>query len=212
MAGMGYCGLVSRAVCLGLGVFEADGSWVGLDRAYSGLASRASRESGKGRSSLDVVLVNVRSDGREVEIPMRWKHAVLGRREDCQVRIPLANVSRQHCEIVVEADGLLVRDLGSSNGTFVNGDRIQEHTITAGDMLTVGSVVFVFRIDGDPATIDTSAVQTNGSRPSTVDPTPSAVASREDELQPFTTSSDDSSVDFDFDDLTFDDDEDQPEL
>ncbi len=143
---------------------------------------------------------------------MRWKHAVLGRREDCQVRIPLANVSRQHCEIVVESGDLLVRDLGSSNGTFINGDRIQEHKIKAGDLLTVGSVVFVFRIDGDPATIDTSAVQTNGSRPSTVDPTPSAVASREDELQPFTTSSDDSSVDFDFDDLTFDDDEDQPEL
>lgn len=160
-----------------------------------------------------MVLVNVRSDGREVEIPLRWKHAVLGRREDCQVRIPLANVSRQHCEIVVEPDALVVRDLGSSNGTFVNGDRIQEHKVTPGDTLTVGSVVFVFRIDGDPATIDTSAAQTNGSRPSTVDPTPSAVASREDELEPFTTSSDDSSVDFDFDDLALDDDDDdQPEL
>lgn len=162
---------------------------------------------------MDVVLVNVRSDGREVEVPVRWKHAVIGRREDCQVRIPLANVSRQHCEIVLEPNGLMVRDLGSSNGTFVNGERVEQHEVKPGDMLTVGSVVFVFRIDGQPETIDTASITNNGSRSSATDPTPSAVASREDELRPFTPSSDDSSVDFDFDELALDDDEEeQPEL
>ena len=161
---------------------------------------------------MDVVLVNVRSDGREVEVPMRWKHAVLGRREDCQIRIPLANVSRQHCELLIDAGSLVVRDLGSSNGTFLNGERVDQAKLSPGDTLTVGKAVFVIRIDGEPATIDTRAINQNGSRPTSVAPTPSAVASREDELTSFTDPSDDSSVDFDFDDLNLDDDDDQPAL
>lgn len=166
----------------------------------------------KGRSSVDVVLVNVRSDGREVDVPVKWKHAVLGRREDCQIRIPLANVSRQHCEIAKDPEGVVIRDLGSANGTYINGQRVQEHRVKPGDVLSLGSVVFVFRIDGEPETIDASAIVRNGAQKPASDPTPSAVASREDELRPFTSDSDDSSVDFDFDDLTLDDDDDQPAL
>lgn len=156
--------------------------------------------------------MNVRSDGREVEVPVRWKHAVLGRREDCQIRIPLANVSRQHCELRVEGNSVLVRDLGSSNGTFVNGQRIEEKRLAAGDALTVGKAVFVVRIDGEPVQIDQDRINSSGSRPKSVDPTPSALASREDELPSFSDPGDDSSVDFDFEDLNLDDDDDQPAL
>lgn len=157
--------------------------------------------------------MNVRSDGREVEVPVRWKHAVLGRREDCQIRIPLANVSRQHCELRIAGDALSVRDLGSSNGTFVNGQRVEDAKLNAGDMLTVGKAVFMVRIDGQPAEVDQDKITNSGSRPKSVDPTPSALASREDELPSFADSSDDSSVDFDFEELNLDDDEDdQPAL
>ena len=46
----------------------------------------------------------------------------IGRHDDCQIRIRSSQVSRRHCEVLPEGDTLMVRDLGSSNGTFVNGN------------------------------------------------------------------------------------------
>jgi len=76
---------------------------------------------------------------------------VVGRREDCDFRIPLGEISRKHCRLIRDADSLRVEDLGSSNGTFHNGQRVQEATLSPGDTVQVGSVVFVVQIDGMPA-------------------------------------------------------------
>ena len=64
--------------------------------------------------------------------------ATIGRGDHCEVLIPLPQVSRAHAEVVVDGDTALVRDLGSSNGTFVNGRRIQQQPLRHGDVLTVG--------------------------------------------------------------------------
>jgi len=70
----------------------------------------------------------------------------IGRHDDCVIRIRSSQVSRRHCELF-EADGsLIVRDLGSSNGTFVNGDRIEApRVLHPGDALTIGDVTL--RVD-----------------------------------------------------------------
>jgi pSer/pThr/pTyr-binding forkhead associated (FHA) protein len=68
--------------------------------------------------------------------------------------IPLGEISRKHCRIIKEADTLRIEDLGSSNGTFLNGKRIQEAVLSAGDTVQVGPVVFVLQIDGEPADDD----------------------------------------------------------
>ncbi len=70
----------------------------------------------------------------------------IGRHDDCVIRIRSSQVSRRHCE-VFEADGsLIVRDLGSSNGTYVNGDRIEApRVLHPGDALTIGGVTL--RVD-----------------------------------------------------------------
>ncbi|HEX4125004.1 MAG TPA: FHA domain-containing protein [Tepidisphaeraceae bacterium] len=76
---------------------------------------------------------------------------VIGRREDCDLRIPLSDVSRKHCRLVRDGDTLRLEDLGSSNGTYRNGERVQEAILSPGDTLQVGPVQFVLQIDGNPA-------------------------------------------------------------
>jgi pSer/pThr/pTyr-binding forkhead associated (FHA) protein len=103
---------------------------------------------------MDVVLVMFKDDEQR-EFPLAAKKVILGRRPDCDLRIPTRDVSRRHCEIGpgVRRGELIVRDLGSSNGTFVNDKRVAESKLNPGDRLTVGPVTFVVRIDGEPADI-----------------------------------------------------------
>jgi pSer/pThr/pTyr-binding forkhead associated (FHA) protein len=104
--------------------------------------------------SMDVVLVMFKDDERR-EFALSSKRTILGRRPDCDLRIPTRDVSRRHCEIGPgeKRSELVVRDLGSSNGTYVNDKRIAETTLKPGDRLTVGPVTFVVRINGEPAKI-----------------------------------------------------------
>lgn len=64
----------------------------------------------------------------------------LGRRPGNSVQILDASVSGRHAEIVLDGEGLLLRDLGSTNGTRVAGERISERRLAAGDEVLLGSV------------------------------------------------------------------------
>ncbi len=101
---------------------------------------------------MNVVLVMFKDDERR-EFPLEDEKTVIGRRQDCQLRIPTKDVSRQHCVVLVENDALVAKDLGSSNGTFVNGKRIAESKLKPGDRLRVGPVTFVVQVDGKPTHI-----------------------------------------------------------
>jgi EAL domain-containing protein (putative c-di-GMP-specific phosphodiesterase class I) len=80
--------------------------------------------------------------------PVRQFHVdatrfLVGRKPEAQLSIPSPTVSREHAELTVVDDGLLLRDLGSTNGTFVNGTRIQQPcTVYHGDLLQFGQMVF----------------------------------------------------------------------
>lgn len=77
--------------------------------------------------------------------------AVVGRMERCQVSVPDKSVSREHARVIRSGDRYIVRDLGSTNGTLVNGRRIEgDVPLRPGDMITVGSVEFLFAQE-DPA-------------------------------------------------------------
>ncbi len=69
---------------------------------------------------------------------------LIGRGQGAQIDLPDDLVSRRHCQIEVNGDMYLVRDLGSSNGTLVNGTRITHAALNDGDRLQVGSTVFRF--------------------------------------------------------------------
>jgi predicted component of type VI protein secretion system len=100
---------------------------------------------------MQAVLVMFRSDGERRSFSMVRDMTVIGRREDCDLRIPLGEVSRKHCRILRDGDSLKLEDLGSSNGTFLNGQRVQEALLSPGDTIQVGPVVFVLQIDGQPS-------------------------------------------------------------
>jgi predicted component of type VI protein secretion system len=100
---------------------------------------------------MQVVLVMFRADGERRSFSLPRQVTVIGRREDCDLRIPLGDVSRKHCRFIIEDDTLRVEDLGSSNGTYHNGVRIQEAVVQAGDTVQVGPVAFVVQINGVPA-------------------------------------------------------------
>lgn len=75
-------------------------------------------------------------------LPLRKTITVVGRKENCDLRLNHKSISKQHC-VLVKVDGLLlIRDLGSTNGTRVNGKRIRRAAITNNDQLSVAGVSF----------------------------------------------------------------------
>lgn len=74
-------------------------------------------------------------------IPLAQKTTV-GRADDCDLAIPDARLSREHAQLVLVGDRLSVRDLGSSNGTFHNGRRIERALLAVGDTLAFDKVEF----------------------------------------------------------------------
>jgi hypothetical protein len=59
-------------------------------------------------------------------------------------------VSRQHCELKCAGNRLIVRDLGSSNGTLVNGTRVKQKELKSGDTLGVGPITFIVQLGDAP--------------------------------------------------------------
>jgi pSer/pThr/pTyr-binding forkhead associated (FHA) protein len=129
---------------------------------------------------MQVALFMFTPDGQRRRFPLQRDVTVIGRREDCDLRIPLTEVSRKHCRLVKDANGLRLEDLGSSNGTFHNGSRVQESLVQPGDHVQIGPVLFTVQIDGFPSdemieapgtkTADDSAL---GAEDSVVDTIPS---------------------------------------
>jgi len=92
-------------------------------------------------------------DGERRDFPLTKERTAVGRTVDCDLRVPLSSVSRRQCELLLEGNAVVLRDLGSSNGTYHNNERIQEVTLEPGDEIKVGPVVFTVVIDGRPETV-----------------------------------------------------------
>jgi pSer/pThr/pTyr-binding forkhead associated (FHA) protein len=70
---------------------------------------------------------------------------LFGRDEDCDVRLDHKSVSKLHCVIVKTDSALLLRDLGSTNGTRVNGQRVRRASLLPNDTLAVANLKFVVK-------------------------------------------------------------------
>lgn len=88
------------------------------------------------------------------EFPIYEEGTILGRGKTCDVTIPGTHLSRTHAELAVKGSQLLVKDLASANGTFINDERISVATAKPGDILRID--VYTFRIAGP----QTTAVET----------------------------------------------------
>ncbi len=81
-------------------------------------------------------------DGRR--LPLGDEAVTIGRVPDCTIPIDDPRVSRHHAEVKPEPEGYMVRDLGSMNGTLVNGVSVREHLLSDGDEIGVGSTALRF--------------------------------------------------------------------
>jgi len=103
---------------------------------------------------MDVNLVIFRESGQRRDFPMQGGMLTIGRKDDCDVRVPLAEVSRHHARILLKNDQVILVDLGSANGTYLNNRRVKkEHDLKPGDHIVIGPVVFTVQIDGEPQEI-----------------------------------------------------------
>jgi hypothetical protein len=84
----------------------------------------------------------VLADGRR--IPLDEGVATIGRLSDCTVPVPDPQVSRRHAEIRSEAEGYVLHDLGSLNGTTVNGQPVSKRLLEDGDTIAAGAAVIRF--------------------------------------------------------------------
>src|SRR4051794_33858226 len=104
---------------------------------------------------MNVKLVMAKGQARGHTIQLREPQSVIGRQRECQVRIPSADVSRRHCRLTFEDGYLYAEDLGSTNGTFVNGEKITGREIVQpGDILEVGPVTFAVKYEAPQRAAD----------------------------------------------------------
>lgn len=111
---------------------------------------------------MTAALVLVKHSGEQIEVALKHAKTIICRHTDCQIRIPDVSVSRQHCEISVADGRVVVRDLGSSNGTYVNRRRISSTELAPADLINVGKFIFVVRLDGKPEAIDSDDALEDG--------------------------------------------------
>jgi pSer/pThr/pTyr-binding forkhead associated (FHA) protein len=102
---------------------------------------------------MDVNLVLFKKDGSQRSFSLPDSIMVIGRRHDCDLCIPLKTVSRRHCQVNQNKEAIKIRDLGSRIGTFLNGKRIEEEALKAGDYIKIGPLIFLLQINGQPEKI-----------------------------------------------------------
>lgn len=85
-----------------------------------------------------LVLLTEGFTGRSFEL--KAERSTVGRLEDNNFQIPAPSVSSHHCEILLKGNEVVVKDLGSTNGTFINGEQITEATLPVGQAVRFGSV------------------------------------------------------------------------
>lgn len=116
---------------------------------------------------VQLIVVQGKPEGKQ--IPLVGPRFKIGRGETCHLRPASELVSREHAEFVITDDTVTVRDLGSRNGTLVNGKALNaEFTLKNGDLVQVGPLTFAVSIQG-AATAAGVRAGTNGGKSTSLD-------------------------------------------
>ena len=100
---------------------------------------------------VQLVVVQGKPEGKT--IPLAIPQFKIGRGEGCQLRPNNDQVSREHAMFEVASSAVYVQDLGSRNGTEVNGKKLTAHdpyTLKNGDLVKIGPLTFAVSIEGAP--------------------------------------------------------------
>jgi hypothetical protein len=88
----------------------------------------------------------VANDGRTY--PLSVGSTVIGRGDQANLRLPDVGISRRHARLDYDGAQVVLTDLGSTNGTMVNGQRVSAVALNPGDMIQLGTTTLTFRVDG----------------------------------------------------------------
>ena len=119
-------------------------------------------------------LIYKQIDGVEKHLEFGSKPLILGRLPESEIQVREAFISRVHAGISFANAAFILKDLGSTNGTYRNGARVYECNLASGDKIQIGNASLVFEIDstsGDgllrqvPATTAPRQVITPAARP-----------------------------------------------
>jgi predicted component of type VI protein secretion system len=113
-----------------------------------------------------MAMLRVLLGGQELNVyRLDQTEITVGRDQNCPIWIDNLALSRRHFQIRQTPQGHIVRDLGSANGTYLNGEPIEERLLRHDDHLTVGKFVLVYIADGHDAGISYwQASPTGGSK------------------------------------------------
>lgn len=96
-----------------------------------------------------LVVLSAGMTGRTQELKV--DKTTVGRLEDNTFQIAEASVSSHHCEVLLRGSDVVVRDLNSTNGTFINGEKVTEKAIKPGQILRLGQVELRLETDAPAA-------------------------------------------------------------
>jgi len=85
----------------------------------------------------------------EREVPLEGREFRIGRADECEIVVRESDISREHAVLRVERRGFVIEDLGSRNGVFVNGERVERHDFAPGDTVRLGRAVELELIEED---------------------------------------------------------------
>jgi hypothetical protein len=109
-------------------------------------ASLVEGEQGEASAGGRAVVV-VHEDGAERTVALTSDSVTIGRLADCDVVLTDKGASRKHAQLKRRGDAWTITDLGSTNGTRLNGQTIQSRELADGDKITIGSTLLEFRRD-----------------------------------------------------------------
>jgi chromosome segregation ATPase len=112
-----------------------------LGNADSRPAERADSQGPGERDRISRVLIGS-IDNQEVRFPLFKDRLTIGRTEQNDIQLKAAHISRRHAVIVTEGSATRVIDWGSKNGVYVNSERVTEHFLRHGDIVSVGTAEF----------------------------------------------------------------------
>ncbi len=100
---------------------------------------------------MKVSLVIESGSGKGEVIALRKAQIIFGKSADTDVRIPSSIVSRRHCSLEITDSAVVLRDLGSKNGTFLNGKKISDAVeVSSGDLIKIGQTTFKAIVETAP--------------------------------------------------------------
>jgi DNA-binding NtrC family response regulator len=127
-----------------------------MAEGQDGGCTLTSADTGRSLTLPSLVVTVAPPQGPAVEVRLELVPLVVGTSPECDIVVIDPRVSRRHCEIALTADGILVRDLASKNGTFAGKIALREALLPAGEAVTVGGTTLVIRSVGGPTTVPMS--------------------------------------------------------